>query len=75
MLKIAIPATERSIQVLNDASQTIASRSTRLCPDRVFKPFKTFLSHPAFTGFEPVAEKLKALPGLLTIPYMRLVGV
>ena len=62
VLEVAIPASDHRGEVGNDPRQTVASGATCLFPYLVLEPLQALFPHPALARFEPVAEKLEALP-------------
>ncbi len=75
MLEVGKPATQDGIEVLNDALQAVATRTPRLLADNVLQSRETFLAYGATTTLEAIAEKLKPVTGLPTIPEMGLLGM
>src|ERR1700731_5323253 len=73
VLKVAEPATQRPIEVSDDAREAVAARASRLHPDAVLEAGQALLADQTPTGFEPIAEEVEAFPGIPAIADMGLV--
>src|SRR5260370_29230837 len=72
VLKVAEPATQRPIEVGDDAREAVAARASRLRPDAVLEAGQTLLSDQTPTGFEPIAKEVEALPRVPAVAAMGL---
>src|SRR5258708_39774864 len=73
VLKVAEPATQRPIEVGDDAREAVAARASRLRPDAVLEAGQTLLADQTPTGFEPIAKEVEAFPGVPAVADMGLV--
>src|ERR1700722_19042791 len=71
--EVAEPALQHRVKGLDDAREALPARSSRPRPDVVLQAVQALLADPAPTGFESLAEELKALPRSPTVPDKRLV--
>src|SRR5215475_118484 len=75
MLEVVEPATQCGIQIGNDTGQAVPTCAPSLLPYPLSQRQQTFPSNPSPPDFEAIAEKLKPLPGLPTIPHVGLVRI
>src|SRR5215204_5290141 len=73
MLEVAEPASQRRIEVADDARQAVAARAPRLVSHLVLEPVEALLAHPSPASLEPVAQELEALAGQAAVADVRLV--
>src|SRR5215471_20941760 len=72
VLEIGEPAFEDRVQALDDPRVALPAGSSRPRPDLVLELVDALLADPTLSGFEPVAEELKPLPGLPAVAEMGL---
>src|SRR5260370_39162054 len=72
VLNVAEPATQRPIEVGDDAREAVAARASRLHSDAVLETGHALLADQTSTGFEPIAHEVEAFPAIPAITDMRL---
>ena len=69
LFEVLEPALESQVEVVDDPVHAVASGSPRLLAYLLLKGLQALGTDVATTGFKPIAEKLKPLPWLPTVPY------
>src|SRR5215510_1788604 len=75
VLEIIKPTTKRRIELGNNLRQTVSTRALGPHPNAISKCHEALFANPAPPPFEAIAQKLKALSFLPTIPYMGLIDI
>jgi hypothetical protein len=72
VLEVLEPASQRPIEIGDDALQTVAARPSRLGSDLVLEAIQALLAYSPPPGFEPVTEELEPLARLPAVADMGL---
>src|SRR3990170_4212318 len=75
MLKVVKPAANHGVKILDDLCQAVPTRAFGLHPDALAQRFKALGPYPMPPRLEAIAEKLKTLSLLPTIPYVGLLSI
>ena len=75
MLEVVKPPAQHRIQIGDDRGQAVSSRAFGLDPDALAQRFETLSPYPAPSRLEAIAEKLKSLSLLPTIPDVGLLSI
>src|SRR3970040_426773 len=75
LLEVVNPPAQHGIKILDDLCQAVPTRALGSPSDALAQRFEALGPHPAPPRLEAIAEKIKTLPGLPTVPYMGLVRI